>query len=57
MEGVESEGNGIGALEKLANKLTGFLSDCMTVQVHSIHNIQYTIHVHVHVTNNMYRYT
>ena len=33
MEGEGGEGGGIGALEKLSNKLSAFLSDCRSVQV------------------------
>ena len=36
MEGVEGdggEGGGVGALEKLSNKLSTFLSECRNVQV------------------------
>lgn len=36
MEGVEGEGGeggGVGALEKLSNKLVSFLCDCRNVQV------------------------
>ena len=33
MEGMEVEGNGIGALEKLANKLSSFLNECRSIQV------------------------
>ena len=36
MEGVEGEGGeggGVGALEKLTNKLVSFLSDCKNIQV------------------------
>ena len=33
MEGDGGEGGGVGALEKLSNKLSTFLSECRNVQV------------------------
>ncbi len=43
LEGMEVEGNGVGALEKLANKLSSFLNDCRNVQVHLLDDAMYIL--------------
>ena len=45
MEGDSGEGGGIGALEKLANKLNAFLNECKGVQVQRSAAVCYNVRV------------